>query len=571
MSLLQFPLAKFTAAFIGGILIADFILASVEQLLIAAGTALFLSVILFSYARRHLMQKIYFGLAISLVSAILGILTVTLNDDRQRFDHYLNYVHDENSVDLVLVIRDRLNNTKSNSRYIAEVKRVADKESSGLILLNIRRDSLTANYVSGSVVHLWSTISKHRPPLNPHQFDYGKYLQRKDIHAQVFTDPNAISKWPRTQKDIRHYADRLRTRILANLNRSGFGTDELSVLGALILGQRQEISPEINRDYRLAGAIHILSVSGLHVGIVLLIMNFLLKPLPASPAASLIKLMIIIGSLWTFAILASLSPSVVRAVTMFSIVAIGMHINRSTNIFHTLIVSMLIILMYQPSFIYDVGFQLSYIALFGILWLQPLLRNLWDPKSKIVRYFWDIFTVSVAAQTAAFPISIYYFHQFPGLFFVTNLIIIPFLGVIMAYGIAIMCWAIFTTVPDHLVIGLETCISLMNRAIKHIASAEQFIINDIPMNIWMLCILYLCIITGIGYLQKPKYIRAVLMLISAILFTAGQLVISWHNHDVKHWMTFHLSKKTAIVNRHGNRLEISSDKELSEWDEKLIQ
>src|SRR5690606_35954775 len=114
-------------------------------------------------------------------------------------------------------------------------------------------------------------------------------------------------------------------------------------------------------------------------------------------------------------------------------------------IFHTLIVSMLIILMYQPSFIYDVGFQLSYIALFGILWLQPLLRNLWDPKSKIVRYFWDIFTVSVAAQTAAFPISIYYFHQFPGLFFVTNLIIIPFFGVIMAYGIAIMCWAIFTT------------------------------------------------------------------------------------------------------------------------------
>ena len=138
----------------------------------------------------------------------------------------------------------------------------------------------------------------------------------------------------------------------------------------------------------------------------------MLQPLPKNNFGSYIKLSIILLSLWGFAFLAGLSPSVIRSVTMFSFVAIGMCLKRKTNVFHTLLASLFFILLFEPSFLFDVGFQLSYVALFFILWLQPLLASVWIPKNKIQSYFWDIITVSFAAQIGAMPLSIYYFHQF---------------------------------------------------------------------------------------------------------------------------------------------------------------
>ena len=182
----------------------------------------------------------------------------------------------------------------------------------------------------------------------------------------------------------------------------------------------------------------------------MLFVTFILKPLPNTKRGSFIKLLIILASLSIFGIIAGLAPSVVRSVTMFSFVAIGNHLRRSVNIYHTLLVSILIILLFEPSFLFDVGFQLSYIALFFIIWLQPLLASIWLPKNKITKYIWDILTVSFAAQIGTLPLSIYYFHQFPGLFFVTNLVIIPLLSIIMVLGVLVMVLAAFGYVPFFL-------------------------------------------------------------------------------------------------------------------------
>jgi competence protein ComEC len=221
-----------------------------------------------------------------------------------------------------------------------------------------------------------------------------------------------------------YFASLIRNRIIRNLEKNHFHKTELSVVVALILGQQQDISPEIVRDYQYAGAVHVLSVSGLHVGFILLFITFLLKPIPNSRRGAFVKLITVILFLWAFGLLAGFAPSVVRSVTMFSFVAIGMYLRRSVNIYNTLAISALLILLFQPSFLMDVGFQLSYVALFFIVWLQPLLASIWIPKNKIVQFFWDIITVSFAAQIGTFPMSIYYFHQFPGLFFITNLVIL---------------------------------------------------------------------------------------------------------------------------------------------------
>jgi competence protein ComEC len=282
----------------------------------------------------------------------------------------------------------------------------------------------------------------------------------------------------------------------------------------------------------------------------------LLKPIPKNKLGNTIRLIIIIICLWGFAILAGLSPSVVRSVTMFSFVAVGMYLKRSTNIFHTLLVSMFLILFFQPSFLFDVGFQLSYLSLFFILWLQPLLSNIWTPKNKIVNYFWEILTVSFAAQIGAFPLSIFYFHQFPGLFFITNLIIIPFLIVIMGLGVLVMVLAAFDFVPIITMKLLEFCVYYLNKIINWVASFEQFIIKDIPINWQTLFCLYLLIISVVVLFKKPTYPKIVVALFSLLLLQSTQFISQLEIENQHEWIVFNSWKNTLITERNGNEVAV---------------
>ena len=338
---------------------------------------------------------------------------------------------------------------------------------------------------------------------------------------------NSIKIGDKIDRNIWYYSDRIRNKIVTNLQKSKFKEEELQVVNALILGQQQNISKEILKDYQYAGAIHILSVSGLHVGFILLFIMLLLKPLPKNKLGNSIRLLIIIISLWGFAILAGLSPSVVRSVTMFSFIAVGMYLKKSTNIFHTLLVSMFLILFFQPSFLFDVGFQLSYLSLFFILWLQPLIANLWMPKNKIINYFWEILTVSFAAQIGAFPLSIYYFHQFPGLFFFTNLIVIPILILIMGLGVLVMIMAAFNYIPMITLKSLEFSIIILNKIINWVGSFEQFVIKDIPINWQTLFCIYLLIISVPILFKKPTYPKIIVAFFSLLLFQSALLTVSY--------------------------------------------
>jgi competence protein ComEC len=305
-----------------------------------------------------------------------------------------------------------------------------------------------------------------------------------------------------------------------------------------------------------------LSVSGLHIGFILLFVTFLLKPFPNTRRGSFIKLIIILASLSSFGLIAGLAPSVLRSVTMFSFVAIGMYLRRSTNIFHTLLVSMLLILLFEPSFLFDVGFQLSYVALFFILWLQPLLASLWKPRNKIVNYFWEILTVSFAAQIGAFPLSIYYFHQFPGLFFVTNLVIIPFLSVIMALGVLVMVLATFNYVPVFLAKSLEWSIFILNKIINSIASLEQFIIQGIPFNWPLLLSVYLLIIATVIWFKKPSFNRLALALITIIVFQISYFGNHWTIQNQRELVVFNSKKNTLIAERKGESVTLYANDSL---------
>jgi len=433
MKVVQFPLARITLGFLAGILVAYYFQPKyllVFSLLFVAFCAFLMA---YFISKSKIINPIYFGLITYFLAFGIGATTQIIHTNSFQKS---NYIHTNSIFDkphtVSVTIREKLRSSNYNDRYIVLVNQIDDVAKTGRILLNIRKDSLNRPFEIGTHLQIKENLYKNGSVKNPNQFDYGKYLAGIQIYAQIYADASEIKIGSIIEKDVWYYTSKLRTKIIRNLEKTQFDKAELNVAIALILGQQQDISPEIIRDYQFAGAVHILSVSGLHIGFILLFVTFLLKPFPNTRRGSFIKLIIILVSLFSFGLIAGLAPSVLRSVTMFSFVAIGMYLRRSTNIFHTLLVSMLLILLFQPSFLFDVGFQLSYVALFFILWLQPLLAQIWKPKNKIVNYFWEILTVSFAAQIGAFPLSIYYFHQFPGLFFVTNLVIIPFLSVIMA-------------------------------------------------------------------------------------------------------------------------------------------
>lgn len=553
MIILQFPLARIGLFFILGLLLYQ---KGFQPNGFVVFIFLFVGLVglvtMHRYANKRNAFK-SFGWLVALLSVALGLSTAAFDQDTRSRLHYSHLTEDQVPYHFQLTLHEKLKSTKKNQRYVAIIKSINHRKSLGTILLNIRHSSQNTNIPIGSHLAVDGLLYHNKAPFNPNQFDYSGYLENQQIYAQIYT------LWPKlkiitTENTIWSKFSNFRTKIIDNLKKSNFNETELAVMIALLLGQQQDIDPETLQEYQLAGAVHILSVSGLHVGFIMLFINFLLKPIPNTSRNTYIKLLIIVVALWSYGILAGLAPSVVRSVTMFSFVAVGQHLRRSVNVYHSLLVSVLLILLWKPSFLFDVGFQLSYLALFFILWLQPLIADFWQPKNKITRYIWDILTVSLAAQLGTLPLSIYYFHQFPGLFFVTNVLVLPLLGIIMVVGLVAVIIGCFGTVPKFVIVPLTMMIAIQNKCIGWVASWDALVFKNIGFTAAMLWTSYLVIIALGLWLQKPIYKKVVLAMVSVLLLQIVCLHNKWQSTNTQEMIVYHQKKSTMITERKNNKV-----------------
>lgn len=553
MIILQFPLARIGLFFILGLLLYQ---KGFQPNGFVVFIFLFVGLVglvtMHRYANKRNAFK-SFGWLVALLSVVLGLSTAAFDQDTRSRLHYSHLTEDQVPYHFQLTLHEKLKSTKKNQRYVAIIKSINHRKSLGKILLNIRHSSQNTNIPIGSHLAVDGLLYHNKAPFNPNQFDYSGYLENQQIYAQIYT------LWPKlkiitTENTIWSKFSNFRTKIIDNLKKSNFNETELAVMIALLLGQQQDIDPETLQEYQLAGAVHILSVSGLHVGFIMLFINFLLKPIPNTSRNTYIKLLIIVVALWSYGILAGLAPSVVRSVTMFSFVAVGQHLRRSVNVYHSLLVSVLLILLWKPSFLFDVGFQLSYLALFFILWLQPLIADFWQPKNKITRYIWDILTVSLAAQLGTLPLSIYYFHQFPGLFFVTNVLVLPLLGIIMVVGLVAVIIGCFGIVPKFVIVPLTMMIAIQNKCIGWVASWDALVFKNIGFTAAMLWTSYLVIIALGLWLQKPIYKKVVLAMVSVLLLQIVCLHNKWQSTNTQEMIVYHQKKSTMITERKNNKV-----------------
>jgi competence protein ComEC len=220
----------------------------------------------------------------------------------------------------------------------------------------------------------------------------------------------------------------------------------------------------------------------------------------------------------------------------------------------SLITSMLFLLIIKPLFLFDVGFQLSYLAVFGIIWVQPKLYKIWQPKLKVTNFFWQLFTVSIAAQLGILPLSIYYFQQFPGLFLLSNFVIIPCLMYILIGGILVIVLSLINFLPHFLVIIYGTVISWMNGFVGWISHQEEFLFKEISISFIMMIFWYVFIVFGVHFFMKQTPKKLVYFLTTILLLqTIFMIEFSDKNHQ-KELIFFHKTRHAIIGKRIGEKL-----------------
>jgi competence protein ComEC len=343
---------------------------------------------------------------------------------------------------------------------------------------------------------------------NPQQFNYKDYMATQQMSHFISTDYDSLLIEKEVGFSFLAFGEKVRSTIQNSLQKHDFSKAQLDIIQALLLGQKQDIDPETYNQFSKAGVVHILAVSGLHVGIILIILQFVTKGLLNFRYGRVLRNSLVLIGIWGFATLAGYTPSVLRAAVMFSFLSIALNYRRKTSAVNTLALSAVFLITINPYLLFQVGFQLSYLAVISIVILQPRLSKLYSPRYYLDRKVWDISCVTITAQLGVLPLSLYYFHQFPGLFLVSNLVILPGLGMLLGGGIIIIALSLLNLLPETLVSLYASLLDALLWVVEWIASQESLIINDV-------------------YFTKTILISSLVLFFSLILWDSKQKLRSY--------------------------------------------
>ncbi len=391
-------------------------------------------------------------------------------------------------------------------------------------LLYLQKDSLSKSLLLGDEILILSAFDTLSPPMNPHAFNYKRYLKFKQILYQSYIRSDQWSLISRGRGNkLKLWANGFRTYLLETLQKYEFEAEHLGVASAILLGYDQILDPETRDEFSDAGAMHVLCVSGLHVGIIYLIFASLLSFLKKYKKGDLIKGMLLLLVIWLYAFITGLSPSVMRASTMLSFIIIGEGIHRKASVYNSLAASAFLLLLIDPLMLMEVGFQLSYSAVLGIVSIYPILRRRLYVKSKIAQKIRDILIVSLAAQLGTFPLAIYYFHQFPLYFLLTNLVVVSFAGILIYVGFSFFALSAVPYLNSFLAYVLKKCVDFLCYYVAFVESLPSASLEKLVLSIPSVIMLSLLIVAVFrAILLKSKqwfFVASILVFLLLGLFT----------------------------------------------------
>ncbi len=518
---------------------------------------------------RQYWTRFFFAFLTTIFFVLIGIYLVTIQTNRLHQSYFSNLELSRDAVFQAQLIEE-LEIKENSIKCFAEIQAVNGQKAMGKVLLYFQKNEASLGLQYGDVIGLQTNFQEIKPNGNPKEFDYSRYLRIHDVVHQGYVKStdwevvgNAGNAFYAQILKVRTYLDKL-------LTESGLNSSNLMVAKALILGEKESLNRENLLTYSSAGDMHVHAVSGLHVGIVMLIFSFVLRPIKRIPHGNLIFIFSVLIVIWFYALITGMSSSVLRATVMFSFVLIGKEMERDSSVYQSILVSAFILVLIEPLVIFQVGFQLSYLAVLGIVYLQPKIYNLFFTKYYLLDKIWQISSVSIAAQFATFPLGLYYFHQFPNFFMISNLIVIPLAFAILMLGL-IYFFVIWIPLLDQICFYfLDLLLTILNKGVKWVEELPYSIYWGVSIEWYEVFWLYFILVIGAGafILRKTKWV---------IIAMSATVIMLCYNVGEKHYLEstnrlviYNVNKSLAIDLFYGRKNTFIADENLVADEDKLL-
>jgi competence protein ComEC len=558
-----FPFLRFLLAFISGILCCIYLKPEYD-FLPAIFSLIILYTILFLWAKgKTIMHHLrpWLGVLGLSILFLCGIEVSTRNDQSLNTDHL---IHQSFPVQYYrgVVINDPEEKEKTFKAVIAlkEIKTDSGwKHASGKIYVYLKKEkSSLPRY--GDVLLIKGNPQLVPGPANPGEFDYRSYLRKQNIFHQHFIkgEDFRITSHAETNPLIgtaillRKKSDDILKKYISS--ESGY-----KIASALVLGIRNSLDNEIRDAYSNTGTMHILAVSGLHIVLIFQILSLIFAPLKKIRYSEIFLPVFFISLLWFYAMITGLSASVLRAVTMFSFVIIAKAINRNSNIYNTLALSAFVLLCIDPMLITDVGFQLSYIAVLGIVYLHPRIYQAIDFNNSIADKIWEYTSISLAAQLATFPLGLLYFHQFPVYFLISNYLAIPISFLILYLGLALLAVGWLPEIATGLGYLLDKMIWLMNTIVYGIEKLPWALVDGVYISTGQMLLIYAAIIFILVFFHFKKLKYLSLTFIALFIFSSFNILETARQKQNISIAVYNIRGHTAIALIEGQQATLLMD------------
>ena len=538
------PLLLMLLCYVLGIFFCDLIPTSIHQTVFLMSFALVFTML--SFFKVKILKE--------LKNYSLGFLFFSVG----VFSHYWHSKKSEipnfqGKQTVVFQINKKLNSNKKYRKYEVLAKAEGNEINAILYVPKEEKQLDFKNYYQTKVY-----INKVESPKNDFQFDYAKYLARKGIYYQSFAT-DEILEAPKKTLTISEKIRQERLEILNTIDGSKLPKREREFLKGIILADRTEMDAEMVSDFSKSGLVHFLAISGTHLAIIFWLILYLLKPIFP---AKFRKIPIVLSLLfiWSFTIFIDYGSSVVRSCLMITAYYSFVLLQRKPDLLHAMAIAGFSILIFDTHQVFDVGFQLSFIAVFGIFWLnEPILKNLPRPKNKIQDFLFNVISVSLAAQIATLPLVIFYFHQYSFLSIVANVIIVPFSEIIIIFSLLMTVLFAFKLEFSWLSFIYEKLVDFLLKSIHFFADQDWFFIKNIPLNWVELIILFVVIFLLRGlFLHQSKTMLRFLGI--ALLFFMVRIIVDFYQFKKTETLVVENFNQKTIIQKEGNRAIFGVDK-----------
>ncbi len=505
------------------------------------------------------------GILIALLLVLAGSFLTWNKNIRNQNNWYGNY-YDTGSL-VVASIREPPVEKAKSYKIVATVDHIINGDRSvsttGDILLYMQKGSSTDTLVMGDRIILRNKLQPITNSGNPGAFDYARYAAFHRVFHQAFVRPGDWVGAGKTDVSIyNHVIFSLQKKIRTIANKFIPGVEERSIAIAILIGYKVDLDKDLVQAYSNAGVVHLIAISGLHMGIIYSILFWLFTKIPFVKKSRLSRLILILFCLWFFALLTGASGSVLRSAFMFSFISIGLASNRKSSIYNSMAGSALLLLCYNPFLLWDVGFQLSYLAVLGIVIAQRPISKWFYFKNKLLNGIWQLSSVSLAAQIFTFPLCLYYFHQLPLLFLLSNLVAIPLMTIAL--------WLCILLVLSSPVFILGKMIGKIIFVLIWMINHTVFVVNAIPFSLWdnisttalETFLMYGMVCCFLYWLIKKEKLAFKFMLGFLFIITVVISFNNWQSFHQKKFVVYNIPAHTALDFISGVNYQFAGDSDL---------